>query len=156
MFYDLSVLSTGGNLISIQPLISVRDVSVSIRFYTELLGFTLEGDPLPGNDGQPVFAVVRYGTTNLNLDHTKYDELPSGVPVGIGVDLYVSLDANVGIEALYKRVQAADVTIVQSLRQQFWGDKRFVIQDPDGYRLSLAQNIRAVSHEEMSEHTQKS
>jgi uncharacterized glyoxalase superfamily protein PhnB len=140
---------------SIQPLISVRDVSASIRFYTELLGFTLEGDPLPGQDGHPVFAVVRYGTTGLNLDHTEYDELPPNVPVGVGVELYVSLDADVDIEALYERVQVAGVTIIQSLRPQFWGDKRFVIQDPDGYRLSLAQNVRAVSHDEMSGHTQK-
>jgi uncharacterized glyoxalase superfamily protein PhnB len=140
---------------SIQPLISVRDVAASITFYTDLLGFTLEGEPLPGQDGQPVFAVVQYGTTPLNLDYTEYDELPPNVPVGVGVDLYISLAAEVEIEALYERVQAAGVTILQSLRQQFWGDKRFVIQDPDGYRLSLAQNAQPVSHNEMSDHTRK-
>jgi uncharacterized glyoxalase superfamily protein PhnB len=138
---------------SIQPLISVRDVAASVAFYTDLLGFTLEGEPLPGQDGHPVFAVVKYGTTNLNLDHTEYDELPPNIPVGVGVDLYISLAEDVDIDALYARVQAAGVTIIQSLRQQFWGDKRFVIQDPDGYRLSLAQNVQTVSHDEMSDYT---
>ncbi len=141
---------------SIQPLISVRDVAASVAFYTDLLGFTLEGEPLPGQNGHPVFAVVKYGTANLNLDHTEYHELPPNIPVGVGVDLYMSLTEDVDIDALYMRVQAAGVTIIQSLRQQFWGDKRFVIQDPDGYRLSLAQTVQTVSHAEMSNHTRKS
>lgn len=140
---------------SIQPLLSVRDVAASIDFYTNLLGFTLEGEPLPGQNGEPVFAVVKHGTGILNLDHTEYDELPPNVPVGVGVELYISLPPEVDIDALYTQVQAAGVTIVQSLRQQFWGDKRFVIQDPDGYRLSLAQKTVDVSHESMSDHTRK-
>jgi uncharacterized glyoxalase superfamily protein PhnB len=140
----------------IQPLLSVRDVAASIAFYTDTMGFSLDGEPLPGNDGKPVFAAVRHGATLLSLDNTEYAELPANAPLGIGVDLYVSLGEDADIDGLYERVQEAGVTIVQTIRNQFWGDRRFVIQDPDGYRLSIAKTIRAVSHDEMSDHTRKS
>lgn len=57
---------------------------------------------------------------------------------------------------LNERVQRAGVTIIQTIRDQFWGDRRFVIQDPDGYRLSIAKTLRAVSHSEMADHTRPS
>lgn len=139
----------------IQPLLSVRDVTASLTFYTEQLGFTPNGTLLPGPDGRPVFAGVKYGPTTLWLDNTEYDELPPYTPLGVGVDLYVTLADDVDIEALYSRLKANGVTIIQELRQQFWGDKRFVIHDPDGYRLSIAQNVRAISNEEMSKHTSR-
>jgi PhnB protein len=140
----------------IQPLLSIRDVTASIAFYTQHLGFTLEGTPLPGDDGKPVFAGVRHGTTVLWLDHTDYGELPPNTPVGVGVELYVSLADETDIDALYVRLKECGVKIVQELKEQFWGDKRFVIEDPDGYRLSLAKNVRAVSHEEQASHTRQS
>jgi PhnB protein len=141
---------------SIQPLLSVRDVTASLAFYTGHLGFTLEGEPLPGQDGKPVFAQIRHGATLLALDNTEYADLPPNTPLGLGVDLYISLDDDADIDALYARLKEAGITIIQELREQFWGDKRCVIQDPDGYRLSIAKSIRQVSHGEMADVTRRS
>lgn len=138
---------------SVNPLLSIRDVEASIQFYTEQLGFTAEGTLLPGDDGKPVFAGVKRGDTTIWLDHTEYADLPPNTPVGVGVELYVSLDPSEDIDALYEKLKAAGVKIVSELQEQFWGDKRFVIQDLDGYRLSLCQNVRDVSHEEMAAHS---
>lgn len=138
---------------SVNPLLSVRDVEASIQFYTEQLGFTAEGTLLPGENGKPVFAGVKRGDTKLWLDNTEYADLPPNTPVGVGVELYISLDPSEDIDALYEKLQVAGVKIIGALQEQFWGDKRFVIQDLDGYRLSLCQNVRDVSHEEMAEHS---
>lgn len=140
----------------IQPLLSVRDVSASIHFYTEYLGFTLHETILPGKDGKPVFAGVKHGPTTLWLDHTEYNELPPNTPLGIGVEIYVSLAEGTDIDALYERLKTTGVKIVGELKVQFWGDKRFVIQDPDGYRLSFSVNVRQVSADEMADHTRQS
>jgi PhnB protein len=140
----------------IQPLLSVRDVSASLAFYTEHLGFIPDGTSLPGQDGKPVFAGVKHGLTTLWLDNTEYADLPTGAPHGIGVELYVSLADDADIDTLYTRLKSAGVKIVQELKDQFWGDRRFVIEDPDGYRLSIAKAVRTVSHDEMSDHTRGS
>jgi uncharacterized glyoxalase superfamily protein PhnB len=139
----------------IQPLLSVQDVETSLAFYTEQLGFTQDGTTLPGKDGRPVFAGVTHGPTTLYLDNTEYADLPPGAPLGVGVDLFVSLDGDVDIDALFARLREAHVTIVQELKEEFWGDKRFVIQDPDGYRLSIVKTVRAVSADEMAEVTRQ-
>jgi uncharacterized glyoxalase superfamily protein PhnB len=139
----------------IQPLLSVRDVQASLAFYTEYLGFTHDGTVLPGKDDKPVFAGVTHGPTTLYLDNTEYADLPPGAPLGVGVDLFVSLDGHIDIDALYTRLREGQVTIVQELKEEFWGDKRFVIQDPDGYRLSIAQTVRSVSMDEMAEVTRQ-
>lgn len=139
---------------SVNPLLSIRDVEASLKFYTELLGFTFEGTMLPGDDGKPVFAGVKRGETTIWLDHTEYADLPPNTPVGVGVELYISLDKSEDIDALYEALKAAEVKIVGELEEQFWGDKRFVIQDLDGYRLSLSKNVRQVSQAEMTAHSQ--
>jgi PhnB protein len=139
---------------SVNPLLSIRDVDASLTFYTDLLGFTFEGTMLPGYDGKPVFAGVKHGATTVWLDHTEYADLPPDTPVGVGVELYIALDKATDIDALYERVKAAGVKIVVELQEQFWGDRRFVIQDLDGYRLSLSQPVRAVSQAEMAAHTE--
>src|SRR5215216_5468880 len=113
---------------SVNPLLSVRDVETSLKFYTELLGFTFEGTMLPGDDGKPVFAGVKCGETTVWLDHTEYADLPPNTPVGVGVELYISLGRDADIDALYEKLKAAGVKIVVELQEQFWGDKRFVIQ----------------------------
>ncbi len=138
----------------IQPLLSVRDVPASLAFYTEQLGFIPDGTPLPGKDGRPVFAGVKHGETTIYLDNTEYADLPPDTPLGIGVDLFIGVNGD--IDALYARLQAAQVTIVRDLQEEFWGDKRFVIQDPDGYRLSLYKTVRSVSMDEMAAVTQQS
>ena len=137
----------------VRPLLSVRDVAASIAFYTDLLGFTPEGTLLPGTDGKPVFAGVKHGQSVVWLDHIEYDELPPNTRLGVG-ELYIALDDHADIDGLYERVKAAGVPILSELQDQFWGDRRFVAQDPDGYRLSVSKNVRKVSDEEMSDHTQ--
>lgn len=139
---------------SVNPLLSIRDVEASLKFYTELLGFSFEGTMLPGDDGKPVFAGVKHGETTVWLDHTEYADLPPNTPVGVGVELYISLDKAADIDALYEKLKVAGVKIVEELQEQFWGDKRFVIQDLDGYRLSLSKPVREVSQEEMAAHSQ--
>lgn len=139
---------------SVNPMLSVRDVEASMKFYTERLGFTFEGTSLPGDDGKPVFAGVKRGETTIWLDHTEYADLPPDTPLGVGVELYISLDKAEDIDALYETLKAAGVKIVGELQEQFWGDKRFVLQDVDGYRLSVSKNVREVSPEEMAAHSQ--
>jgi PhnB protein len=138
----------------VRPLLSVRDVEASLAFYTDLLGFTPEGTLLPGADGKPVFAGVKHGASIVWLDHTEYDELPPNTPLGVGVELYIALDDAADIDGLYQRLKAAGVTLLSEVQDQFWGDRRFVLQDPDGYRLSISKNVRQVSNDEMSGHTQ--
>lgn len=139
----------------IQPVLSVRDVATSLDFYTKHLGFQHEGDPLPGPDGKPVFAGVMYGPTMLMLNGNPDDTLSVDTPRGKGIELHVSLPDDADIDALYARLKNAGVPVVGEMREEFWGEKRFSITDPDGYRLSIAKTVRAVTFDEMADHTRQ-
>lgn len=140
---------------STQRLLIVRDVSTSITFYTHFLGFKIEGEPLLTKQGKPCSAMVKSRTMCLRLSDADYHQVAHGFPHTSGIDHYFLLADDLNIEILYERIQASGVTIIQKLGRQFWGDKCFVIQDPDGYRIALAQNVQTVSPNAMSDHTGK-
>jgi uncharacterized glyoxalase superfamily protein PhnB len=133
--------------IMINPMLNVHSVAASLTFYTQTVGlFKHEGAPLTAADGTPVFAGVMFGATMLMFNG---DPTPSDVPRGHGVELHIQIPAEQDIDALYARLQAAHVPVVMAIRDEFWGERRFVVADPDGYHLSIAKQTRDVSFDEM-------
>ncbi|MBA2598919.1 MAG: hypothetical protein H0V00_20040 [Chloroflexia bacterium] len=45
----------------------------------------------------------------------------------------------------------AGATIIQEPTDQFWGNRDWIIADPDGYMLWIGKEMRPVSAEEMQE-----
>lgn len=136
----------------VQPVLSVRDVAASLKFYTEVLGFPQEGEALPGPDGQPNFASVMVGPVMVMFNGTwERKDAADSTPRGVGVELHVALDNDRNIDTMYEKLKSQGVKIAIELKEEFWGDKRFGIFDPDGYLISFAQTVRQVSMEEMAE-----
>ena len=118
-----------------QPLIAVRDVEASRRFYTEILG--AEG----GHGGDEYEQVVSGGELVLQLHRIDVEDhhgplAASDVPLGNGTLLWFEVedfDAAVerarGIGAEVER----DVHVNPNARQrELW------LRDPDGYRVVVA------------------
>lgn len=138
----------------ISPLITVRDVPTSMAFYVDQLGFTVSAI-LPNPAGEPVFATIEYNNGMMSLDNTEHAGLPQNARLGLGVDLFIELNADVSVDELYGKLNRAGVTIVQPPKDEFWGDRRLIVEDPDGYRLSLYKTVRTVSVEDMATFTQQ-
>lgn len=131
----------------LQPYFQVRDMPASIAWF-EKLGFELTY-ALPGPDGAPVHAELNRGPLGVMVGHMEMDAAYGSA----GLSLYFTL--NEDIDALYQRAQSAGVSIAQEPADQFWGDRLFAVDHPDGYRLMFAQHVRDVSPEEMARAAQE-
>jgi uncharacterized glyoxalase superfamily protein PhnB len=53
-----------------------------------------------------------------------------------------------GIDEHYARAQAAGAKVVREIADQFYGDRVYVVSDPEGHVWSFGQPVRTVTREE--------
>ncbi|HZU07935.1 MAG TPA: VOC family protein [Chloroflexota bacterium] len=125
------------------PALSVRDPGASLAWFAKLGFQAVETVSLP--DGVVGHARLARRGAQLMLGPSCQPEL--GVH---SLALYVSLQDEC-VDDLYAQAQQAGVVIVQPPRDQFWGDRTFEVQHPDGYRIVFAQHVRDVPAAELEE-----
>lgn len=130
------------------PVLSVRDVAETMRFYTETLGFQ-EWFAMPGRDGATVFGGVAWGNAYLMIGDQRGLDDAARQRLGAGVEFYVEV-GDADLDAYYERVRDR-VRVVATIETKYWGDRVFTIADPDGYRVSFAKSVEAVSVDEIAE-----
>ena len=109
-------------------MICVRDIQIAYDFYAGVLGFSKVFE-----NGNPVgFMVLRKDAAELHLSQ-KRDHVPSTVNVA---HMFVSDAA-----ALYAVCEASDVRIVKRLMDKDYGQRAFVLTDPDGNRIDIGERI---------------
>jgi uncharacterized glyoxalase superfamily protein PhnB len=119
---------------SVTPVFAVADISATIRWYEEQLGFI--GDPFP--DHEPyVFAIVYRDKIEIMLQRLAGYEKPdlyNSRPGGVW-DAYFRIE---GVKDLFESVRD-EATIVQPLRKQPYGQWEFEVRDPNGYVLVFSE-----------------
>lgn len=124
---------------NVTPLLYVKNVSRSVEFYRDVLGFELVGfwdearkenvrewsGPEP-----PGFAELRAGNLILQL-HATGEDTDDG-PIG-GVLLHVEVD---DADAYHARVQENGGR-TERPKDQPWGWRQFFVTDPDGHRWAF-------------------
>ena len=122
---------------SLTPNLVVADVDRSLRFYRDVLGFTVE-QTVP--DASPlVFAIVRSGPVEvyLNAPGPALEEYPvfKERPIGGTLTLFIRVT---GVRAAYKALQP-QVNVVMPLEKKWYGVTEFACTDPDGYVITFAE-----------------
>jgi uncharacterized glyoxalase superfamily protein PhnB len=56
-----------------------------------------------------------------------------------------------GIDVHYERARAAGATVVREIADQFYGDRVYVVSDPEGHVWSFGETVRTVTREEAEE-----
>jgi catechol 2,3-dioxygenase-like lactoylglutathione lyase family enzyme len=119
---------------SVAVVFSVSDISATIRWYEEQLGFI--GDPFPEHEPY-VFAILRRDDVEIMLQRLTgyqkpdlYETRPGGV-----WDAYFRVE---GVRDLFESVKD-EATIVKPLRLQPYGNWEFEVRDPNGYLLVFSE-----------------
>ena len=111
----------------------VADLSRSLSFYTEKLGFETQfcyGEP-------PFYAQVARGGAHLNLRLTPE---PLFDPASVRRETYLAATVCVkSIKELFVDYQAAGVEFSQTLRTEPWGARTFIVTDPDSNLILFAE-----------------
>jgi len=122
---------------SVTPNLLVRDLAASVRFYSDVLGFTID---LHVPDEPPyVFASVVRGAVKVFLNDLAgvVGEFPQ-MTAGHTSTLYVIVDQ---VDALFAEVSRR-APIAMPLKDQFYGMREFAIEDPDGYLITFAERTQ--------------
>ena len=126
------------------PSLVVRDPRATLEWFGKL-GFSTVME-MPAPDGTIVHAEVRRGDgVHLMLGPA----MGLHTPGSSGMSLYISL--NESVDALHDQAVAGGLTVSEGLTDQFWGDRTFMVEHPDGYRIMFSQHVRDVSMEEMAQ-----
>jgi uncharacterized glyoxalase superfamily protein PhnB len=118
--------------IAIMPVLKVTDLSRSIAWYVDVLGFSAQGRSTDDGGGEHCF--VQAGETEILLSTGSH---LGGSPSFTGT-LYFRVE---GVDELFERIQSR-AEIVWPLERQEYGTREFGIRDPDGYVLAFAEADR--------------
>jgi uncharacterized glyoxalase superfamily protein PhnB len=123
------------------PNVLVADMTKSIAFYRDVLGFALDITVPP--EAPFVFAAMKRGDVEIFLNDaaTAQRDFPplAGRPLGGTNTIYVKLEE--GLEAYHQQVKAR-APLAMPLTRQPYGMTEFAVTDPDGYVLFFAGESR--------------
>lgn len=128
------------------PEMLVRDLSRSLSFYCDVLGFTEKfGRPEDG------FVYIEMGHAQIMLEALPNDLGRAWAtgdlehPLERGLNLQIEVSA---VRAVHDRLVAAGHSLFRPLRTAWYregthenGQDEFLVQDPDGYLLRFMQHI---------------
>jgi catechol 2,3-dioxygenase-like lactoylglutathione lyase family enzyme len=110
------------------PILNVRDVAASLKFYVDVLGFDRPwhwGDP-------PTFGGVRAG--DLEIQFCLNGQGGPGTWMAIWVD---------DVDAWYERLRSRQVDIRQPPTNFPWGVRELNVADLDGHRIRFSTATHA-------------
>jgi uncharacterized glyoxalase superfamily protein PhnB len=125
----------------LSPILSVKNVADSIRFYCNSLGFE-EGFQMKDEAGIVNFAMVKLGTVEILIGPMEgFVAEADRERLGLGIQLHIALPAEIDIDALYSKAQAASANITRQIENREWGERAFNLKDPDGYHYMFTKSL---------------
>jgi catechol 2,3-dioxygenase-like lactoylglutathione lyase family enzyme len=122
-------------LTSVAAHLYVRDINASTDFFTTRLGFSIDfvyGDP-------PFYGQVSRDNARLALRHMDEPFFAEDIRQREGLlSASITLGSADEIEQLFLTYQDKDVPMAQPLRNEPWGAKTFIVNDPDGNLILFA------------------
>ncbi len=113
------------------PVISSADVPQTVSFLEKTLGFELQwiwGEP-------PVYAGLKAGRALLYVTHDP-DMATAIRERNLRPDIFLWIT---GIANVYEQHRTNGVEIVEQLSQRPWGIRQYVIREPNGYHIKIAE-----------------
>lgn len=130
----------GMGLTWLTTALNVPDVRAAVDFYTNVMSMVAIAE-LEGEDGDLLFARIRYRGTNFTINKEGWDSdlcspQTSGSPTPFIFYMYVD-DARMQV---FEMVQAG-ATVLSEPAEMFWGDLKARVKDPFGFIWDIAQKL---------------
>jgi PhnB protein len=133
------------NMPRITPYLYYEDVAAALDWLARAFGFR-ERMRLPGTAGKIMHAEMEWadGVIMMGTPGTEYKN-----PKRLGQvtqSLYVYVDQ---LDQHFRQAKAASAKILEEPADQFYGDRRYAAEDPEGHHWYFAQHVRDVSPDDM-------
>lgn len=114
----------------------VQDNTLSVKFYKKL-GFSV----VESNDRHSIVSLGEFSLTLVSMrdeEEFNHDSLTSDR--GRGMYLYIHVP---DVDHWYEQVLAKGLQPAAEPRSWDWGNRKFVLKDPDGYKLCFWHEIKS-------------
>jgi PhnB protein len=133
------------NMPRITPYLLYEDVDNALDWLAKAFGFR-ERMRLPGPDGKINHAEMELadGVIMMGCPGPEYQN-----PKRIGhvtQQIYVYVD---DVDKHFEHAKGAGATILEEPQDQFYGDRRYGAEDPEGHHWYFGQHVRDVAPEDM-------
>ena len=119
-------------------IVLVKDIKVSKKFYTEVMGLKIISD----YDTIVTFENHFVIHDSNNLLNTIYGKKPAKnlLRGKRNIDIYFESD---DLEAEYKKVSESGTKIIHGIKEQHWGQKVFRFYDPDNHIVEIGEPLHS-------------
>ena len=132
----------------ITPYLYYEDVAGALAWLSRAFGFR-ERLRMPGPDGRIVHAEMDLGGAVIMMGHPGPDYRNPKRLGQVTQNVYVYVD---DVDAHFRQARAAGASIREEPKDQFYGDRRYGAEDPEGHHWFFAQHMRDVAPEDMKQH----
>ena len=116
------------------PIVAVRDVAESTRFYTETLGFQQVID-----NAEHGFSLVRRGAAMIGLVHGADEQALRATAMNVSAQIWIE-----NVDALWSelkdRLEQLPEGRVRAPFTQSYGTREFHVKCPDGFLMLFTQD----------------
>jgi len=133
----------------VTPYLYYEDVDAALDWLARAFGFR-ERVRMPGPDGKAAHAEMEVGSGGLVMLGRPGPAYRNPKRLGQPTqNVYVYVD---GVDEHCRRAKAAGAAVLQEPADQFYGDRRYGVTDPEGHEWYFAEHVRDVSPEEIKQH----
>ena len=125
---------------NMQPMLRARDLRETIDFYTNVLGFTVDGT-FP--EDAPTWCSMHSGNARM-----MWTSLPDGEAPAFNGRIYMYPD---DVGAVWERLKTT-TDVVEPLFLTDYDMREFTIRDPNGYELSFGNSAGEHEDDEHGNH----
>jgi uncharacterized glyoxalase superfamily protein PhnB len=125
-------------IVDFRSVLAVRDLQVSTRFYTDVLGF--RRDPIEASG----WSFLSRDSFKVMLGECR-DDVPASETGSHSYFVHVLVD---GVDALHEELSSRGAEVISPLTDTPWGLREFVIRTPDGHRLVFGEPVPDADAEE--------
>ena len=135
---------------SLTPYLICDGAANAIAFYKQAFQAT-EVSRIANGQGKVLNAQVRIGDSLLMLmdEFVEFGALGPRALKGTPVTIHLQVE---DVDAVVDQAVSAGAKIKMPIKDEFWGDRIGVLEDPFGHNWSVATHVRDVSQEERTIH----
>jgi len=132
----------------VTPYLYYEDVAAALAWLARAFGFR-ERLRMPGPDGSVMHAEMQLADGVVMMGRPGPDYRSPKRLGQVTQSLYVYVD---DVNTHFRRAKDAGAKVIEEPADQFYGDRRYGAEDPEGHVWYFAQHVRDVSPEEMKAH----
>ena len=123
---------------AITPYLLYRDAGAAVDWLVTAFGLSKPNEILRGADGRVAHAALTFGKAVLMLGSPGPDFKGPRVIGHATANLYVDVD---NVDKHYARAVKAGATIIEELKETFYGARRYGAEDLEGHPWYFAQAL---------------